>query len=140
MTLVSRQAMRFPVNSNLPPVHIRAVRDISNGQTYHRDEFDCFIRTGDEVTFDWKDLNHTDKAGVEGPRWVGVELEEILEFTRPEVLFEDVKAHLQALESDLKAILDLEVSSAPLPVLALFASAQREVRQGARMLGVKLDG
>lgn len=138
MTIVARQAMKFPINSNIPPMHIRAVRDVESGQLYHRDEFDCFIRTGDEITFDWPELNHTDKAGTNGPRWIGVELVEVAEFTRPEVLFEDVQVHLKALEADLKALLSLELITAPLPVLGMLSTQQRELRQVARMLGVKL--
>jgi len=141
MTTTSRPAMQFPANSPLPPVHVRAVRSIESGQLYHRDEFECWTRIGDETVFTWASLNHHDPQGPElkgGYRWLGVALEEVVEFTRPEVLFADVAAHLQALEVDIKTLLQLELVTAPLPVLGMLATQQRELRQVAKMLGVKL--
>lgn len=140
MTITTRPAMRFPVNSTMPPVHIRAFLDPRTGQVYHRDDFECFTRTGDQVVFLWPELNHTDtKNLLGGPRWIGIAVEEIVEFTREECLYEDVVRHLKALEIDLKAMLALDVSSAPLGVLALASSAQREIRQCAKMMGVTID-
>lgn len=141
MTTTSRPAMQFPANSPLPPVHVRAVRNPQTGELYHRDEFECFTRTGDEEIFTWASLNHHDPKGHElkgGYRWVGTPLEEVVEFTRPEVLFDDVAGHLRALERDIQTMLDLEIATAPLPVLAMISSSQQIMRQVARMLGVKL--
>lgn len=141
MTTTTRPAMQFPANSPHPPVHVRVVRNLETGETYHRDEFECFTRTGDEAVFTWETLNHHDPEGTHlkgGYRWVGTPLVEVVEFTRPEVLFEDVTAHLQALETDIQAMLDLEVPTAPLPVLAMISSSQQILRQVAKMLGVKL--
>lgn len=141
MTTTSRSAMQFPANSQLPPLHVRVVRNPETGETYHRDEFECFTRTGDEAVFTWDTLNHHDPEGPQrkgGYRWVGTPLVEVVEFTRPEVLFEDVTAHLRALEADITVMLDLELSTAPLPVLAMISSSQQIVRQVAKMLGVKL--
>ena len=140
MTLVSRQAMQFPVGSPMPPVHIRAVRDEDNGQLYHRDEFDCFTRVGDEAVFTWDTLNHHGAIVHEQYQWIGTAVVEVQEFTRPEVLFEDVAGHLRALEADIAVMLDLEIATAPLPVLAMISSSQQSMRQVAKMLGVKLDG
>jgi len=143
MTTTSRPAMQFPANSPQPPLHVRAVRNPENGALYHRDEFECWTRTGDEAVFTWISLNHHDPTGPErkgGYRWLGTVLEEVVEFTRPEVLFDDVAAHLRALEADITVMLDLEIATAPLPVLAMISSSQQIMRQVARMLGVKLDG
>lgn len=143
MTTLSRPAMQFPAGSPMPPVHIRAVRNLVTGELYHRDEFECWTRTGDELVFTWHSLNHNDPQGPElkgGYRWLGSALEEVLEFTRPEILFDDVTTHLQALEADIKVMLDLEMPTAPLPVLAMISSSQQTMRQVAKMLGVTLDG
>lgn len=141
MTTTSRPAMQFPANSPLPPVHVRVVRNQATGETYHRDEFECFTRTHDEAVFTWVTLNHNDPEGPNlkgGYRWVGTALEEVIEFTRPEALFDDVVTHLRALEADVVAMLDLEIPTAPLPVLAMISSSQQTLRQVAKMLGVKL--
>lgn len=141
MTITSRPAMQFPANSPIPPVHVRAVRNPETGETYHRDEFECFTRTGDDAVFTWDGLNHHDPEGPRrkgGYRWLGAPLVEVTEFTRPEVLFEDVTAHLRAIEADITAMLDLEIATAPLPVLAMISSSQQTMRRVARMLGVKL--
>lgn len=141
MTTTSRPAMRFPANSSLPPVHVRAVRNPETGEIYHRDEFECWTRIGDEAVFTWVSLNHHDPEGHTlkgGYRWLGTPLVEVVEFTRPEVLFDDVAEHLRALEADITVMLELEVATAPLPVLAMISSSQQIMRQVARMLGVKL--
>lgn len=140
-TISSRPAMKFPVGSNVPPIHIRVVRNTVTGELYHRDEFECFTRTGDEAVFTWDSLNHDDPTGPErkgGFRWLGVALEEVIEFTRPEMLFADVAKHLQAMATDIQVMLDLEIPTAPLPVLAMISSSQQTMRQVAKMLGVKL--
>ena len=141
MTTTSRPAMQFPANSPQPPLHVRAVRNLETGETYHRDEFECWTRVGDEAVFTWVSLNHHDPEGPElkgGYRWVGTPLVELTEFTRPEVLFDDVATHLRALEADITVMLELEIATAPLPVLAMISSSQQIMRQVARMLGVKL--
>lgn len=141
MTTTIRPSMKFPANSSLPPVHVRAVRNPETGDLYHRDEFECWTRVGDEAVFTWHSLNHHDPEGHTlkgGYRWLGVALEEVVEFTRPEVLFDDVAAHLKALEADVVAMLALEIPTAPLPVLGMLSNHQRELRQIAKMLGVKL--
>src|ERR1041384_247653 len=112
MTTTSRPAMQFPANSPLPPGHVRVVRNLQTDEIYHRDDFECFTRVGDEAVFTWETLNHHDPTGHErkgGYRWVGTALEEVVEFTRPEVLFDDVASHLRALERDITAMLDLEI-------------------------------
>lgn len=141
MTILNRRPMRFPINSNSPAVHIRVLTDPDTGQLYHRDDFDCWTRTGDEIVFLWPELNHTDTKNVlGGPRWSGIALIEVVEFTRDECLFEDVVVHMKAIDEDLKAMLDMEVGTAPLPVLAMMSSAQHEIRQCAKMMGIRLDG
>lgn len=75
---MSEQPMDFPPNSDAPPKHIRAVRDVFDGQLYHRDDFECWTATGDGGTFIWETLNVTDEHG----RWMGQHLVEVPEFTR----------------------------------------------------------
>jgi len=122
----------FPPNSPKPPTFIRAMRNTYTGELYHRDDFECWTRTGDQAVFIWKSLNHHDPHG----RWVGVELQEVVEFTRTSDVFEDMREHFEALDADLTHAQELRLLDSPIHAIASLAEAQRLLRMTARELGV----
>lgn len=135
-----RTALQFPVGSPQPPKFIRAVADVTTDPKdsilYHRDDFEVWTRNSDGVAFIWEEINHYAPPGTIYGRHLAVPLVEVVGFTREHDVMADIKSHLGKIEEDLNLIMDRRWKDAPLGVLAMLASAQRELRGAGKMLGV----